>query len=199
MSRTACTEPQCLYRASVHVQSLSVCTEPQCLYRASVSVQSLSACTELQCLYRASVSVQSLSVCREPQCLYRASLPVQSLSVCTEPQCLYNGALYITLYNMGLYDVGTEKFTFYLFHCTPSYKKKHMDRTEIFGGISELAIGTSYLSNTFCNQSVFLNNGNVTRHSCVKSHEVCLNMDVRAEKSMCNVKCLLQKSHTCTA
>ena len=63
MSRTACTEPQCLYRASVHVQSLSVCTEPQCLYRASVSVQSLSACTELQCLYRASVSVQSLSVC----------------------------------------------------------------------------------------------------------------------------------------
>ena len=58
MGRTACTEPQCLYRTSVPVQSLSACTEPQCLYRASVPVQSLSACTEPQCLYRTSVPVQ---------------------------------------------------------------------------------------------------------------------------------------------
>jgi len=68
----------------------------------------------------------------------------------------------------------------------------------MFCGISELAIGKSYSSITFCNHSVFLNNGNVTRHSCVKSHEVCLNTNVTAEKSMCSVKCLLQKSQTCT-
>ena len=130
---------------------------------------------------------------------YTSTYPV-SRTACTEPQCLYDDALYITLYNMGLYDAGTETFNFYLFHRTPRYKKKkNMARTEIFGGISELAIGTSYLSITFCNQSIFLNNGNVTRHSCVKSHEMCLNMNVPAEKSMCNVKCLLQKSQTCTA
>jgi len=83
MGYTASTEPQCLYRASVPVQSLSACTEPQCQYRASVPVQSLSASTEPQGLYRASVPVQSLSASTEPQCLYRASVPVQSLSACT--------------------------------------------------------------------------------------------------------------------
>jgi len=92
-SLSACTEPQCLYRASVPVQSLSACTEPQCLYRASVPIQSLSAYTEPQCLYRASVPVQSLSACTEPQCLYRASVPVQSLSAYTEPQCLYRASV----------------------------------------------------------------------------------------------------------
>ena len=96
MGRTACTEPQCLYRASVPVQSLGACTEPRCLYRASVPVQSLSACREPRCLYRASVPVQSLGACTEPRYLYRASVPVQSLGACTEPQCLYKGALYLT-------------------------------------------------------------------------------------------------------
>jgi len=76
--------------------------------------------------------------------------------------------------------------------------KKKLDAAVIFCGISELAIGKSYISITFCNQPVFLNNGNVTGHSCVKSHEVCLNTKVTAEKSTCNVKCLLQKSQTCT-
>jgi len=36
---STCTEPQCLYRATVPVQSFSACTEPQCLYTAWVPVQ----------------------------------------------------------------------------------------------------------------------------------------------------------------
>jgi len=54
---------------------------------------------------------------------YTSTYPV-SRTACTEPQCLYDDALYITLYNMGLYDAGTETFNFYLFHRTPRYKKK---------------------------------------------------------------------------
>jgi len=37
------------------VQSLSACTDPQCLHRASVPVQILIACTEPQCLYKGSL------------------------------------------------------------------------------------------------------------------------------------------------
>ena len=69
-------------------------------------------------------------------------------------------------------------------------KNKHVDRTEIFCGISEFRIGKSLISITFCNQSVFLINVNVTRHSCVKSHEVRLNTNVTAEKSKCKLKYL---------
>ena len=65
MGRTACTEPQCLYRASVPVQysytstppmGRTACTEPQCLYSTAIpllplwavrSVQRLSACTRV--------------------------------------------------------------------------------------------------------------------------------------------------------
>ena len=105
MGRTACTKPQCLYRVSVPVQSLSACTEPQCLYRVSVPVQSLSACTEPQCLYTASVLVQNLSSCTEAQCLYRASVPVQSLSACTEPQCLYRASVPVQGFTLRFYNV----------------------------------------------------------------------------------------------
>jgi hypothetical protein len=105
MGRTACTEPQCLYTASVPVHSLSACTQPQCLCTASVPVHSLGACTQPRFLYTASVPVHSLSSCTQPQFLYTASVPVHSLSACTQPQCLYTasvpvhkGALYLYLY-----------------------------------------------------------------------------------------------------
>ena len=49
-----------------------------------------------------------------------------SRTACTEPQHLCKGALYLTLYNTGLYDMDIEKFTFYLFHRTPRYKNKKM-------------------------------------------------------------------------
>ena len=122
MGRTACREPQCLYKGALYHTSVPVqgCTLPY-----------LSACTRVhftlpQCLYKgalylASVPVQGcilpyLSACTRvhftlPQCLYKGALyltsvPVQGrtlpyLSACTRvqfplPQCLYKGALYLT-------------------------------------------------------------------------------------------------------
>jgi hypothetical protein len=46
MGRTACTEPQCLYKDALY---LSACTEPHCLYKGALY---RTACTEPQCLYK---------------------------------------------------------------------------------------------------------------------------------------------------
>jgi len=100
MDRTACTEPQCLYRTAIPllplwtvqpVQSLSACTVqlyfyspygPYGLHRASVPVQysytstppmDRTACTEPQRLYSTATPLFP----NRPYCLYRTSVPVQ--------------------------------------------------------------------------------------------------------------------------
>jgi len=107
MSRTARTEPQCLYSTAITLL----------LILAVRSVQSFSACTaEINIyspywpygLYRASVPVQysytspppiGRTVCTQPQCLYSRTIPllpllavwsVQSLSACTVELYLYS-------------------------------------------------------------------------------------------------------------
>jgi hypothetical protein len=86
MSRTACTEAQCLYSRAIPLFPLW----------AVRPVQRLSACTVQLYLYSP----------YEPYGLYRASVPVQyrytstapmGRTACTEPQCLYKGALYLTV------------------------------------------------------------------------------------------------------
>ena len=100
MSRTACSEPQCLYSIAIPllplwavqpVQSLSTCTVelylyspygPYGLYRASVPVQysytstppiGRTNCTEPQCLHSIAIPLLPIWAVR----------PVQSLSACT--------------------------------------------------------------------------------------------------------------------
>jgi hypothetical protein len=72
MGRTACTEPQCLYKGALYLTSVRVqwCTLPlrlpQCLYKGALYLYVyLSACTRLHF---------------------------------TLPQCLYKGALYLYVY-----------------------------------------------------------------------------------------------------
>jgi hypothetical protein len=121
MGRTACTEPQCLYKGALYLTSvpvqvctlpyLSACTGvhftlPQCLTRVQFS---LPQCLYKGALYLTSVPVQRgtlpyLSACTTvhftlPQCLTRVYFTY--LSACTGvhftlPQCLYKGALYLT-------------------------------------------------------------------------------------------------------
>jgi hypothetical protein len=98
MGRTACTEPQCLYKSALY---RTACTEPQCLYKSALY---RTACREPQCLYK---SALYRTACREPQCLYKSAL---YRTACTEPQCLYKSALYRTactepqcLYKSALY------------------------------------------------------------------------------------------------
>ena len=88
MGRTACTEPQCLYKGALYLTSVPVqgCTLPY-----------LSACTSVhftlpQCLYKGALYLTSVRV-------QGCTLPY--LSACTRvhftlPQCLYKGALYLT-------------------------------------------------------------------------------------------------------
>ena len=87
ITRTACTEPQCLYSKAIPLLHLW----------AVRPVQNLSACTVQLYLYSP----------YGPYGLYRASVPVQysytstppmDRTACTEPQCLYKGALYLTFY-----------------------------------------------------------------------------------------------------
>ena len=124
MDRTACTEPQCLYKAALYLYLyLYSPYGPYGLYRASVTVQGCTLPLPIPVhpygpygLYRASVPVQG---CTLPLPIPVLSLwavrPVQSLractsvhftftytstprmdsTVCTEPQCLYKGALYL--------------------------------------------------------------------------------------------------------
>jgi len=85
MSRTACTEPQCLYSTAIPLLPPWAVG----LYRASVPVQysytstppmSHTACTEPQCLYSRAVPLLPLW----------ALQPVQTLSVCTVQLYLYS-------------------------------------------------------------------------------------------------------------
>jgi len=80
MGRTACTEPQCLYKGALY---LYLTVE---LY--------LYSPYGLYGLYRASVSVQ---VCTLPLPYSRAIplLPTMGRTACTDPQCLYKDALYL--------------------------------------------------------------------------------------------------------
>ena len=106
ISRTSCTEPQCLYSTAIPLLPL-LAVQP---------VQNLSACTvqlylyspyRLYSQYRASVPVQysynsspliNRTACTEPQCLYSTAItllplltvqPVQNLSACTVQLYLY--------------------------------------------------------------------------------------------------------------
>jgi hypothetical protein len=83
IGRTACTEPQCLYKGALY---RTACTEPQCLYKSALY---RTASTEPQCVYKGALYRTAST---EPQCLYKGAL---YRAACTEPQCLYKGALYV--------------------------------------------------------------------------------------------------------
>ena len=88
MGRTACTEPQCLYKGALYLTSVPAqgCTLPY-----------LSVCTRVHF---------TLPQCLHKGALYLTSVPVQGctlpyISACTRVhftllQCLYKGALYLT-------------------------------------------------------------------------------------------------------
>jgi len=102
MSRTACTEPQCVYITAIPllplwavrpVESLSACTvelylySPQCLYSTAIP---LLPSVPVQYSYTSTPPMGS-TACTEPQCLYSTAIPllplwavrpVQSLSAC---------------------------------------------------------------------------------------------------------------------
>jgi len=96
MGRTACTEPQCLYKGALYLYLYlySSCgpyglysTEPQCLYKGALYLYLYlySPCgpyglysTEPQCLYKGALYLYLyLYSPYEPYGLYRASVPVQ--------------------------------------------------------------------------------------------------------------------------
>jgi len=79
MGRTACTEPQCLYKGALYLY-LYICSPygPYSLYRASVPVQ---GCT-------VPLPIPLLPVW--------AVQPVQSLSACTTVHCTFNFTSWIT-------------------------------------------------------------------------------------------------------
>ena len=106
MGRTACTEPQCLYKGALYLTVelyLYSSYGPYGLYRASVPVQgcTLPYSRALPLLPLWAVRpVQSLSACTRVhftlQYSYTSTPPV-GRTACTEPQCLYKGALYLTV------------------------------------------------------------------------------------------------------
>ena len=118
MGRTACTEPQCLYKGALYLYLtvelyLYYPYGPYGLYRASVPVQGCtlplpkSRAVPLLPLW-AVRPVQSLSVCTRVHFTFTyTSTPAMARTACTEPQCLYKGALYLYLYShygpYGLY------------------------------------------------------------------------------------------------
>jgi hypothetical protein len=85
MGRTACIEPQFLYKGALY---RTACTQPQFLYKGALY---RTACIEPQFLYKGALY---RTACTEPQCLYKGAL---YRTACTQPQCLYNGALYLYL------------------------------------------------------------------------------------------------------
>jgi len=122
MGRTACTEPQCLYKGALSLYLyLYFPYGPYGLYRASVSVQgctfplpipllplwavrpvqSLSACKMVHFNFTytstplwTARTVQSLSTCKTVHFNFTyTSNPPMDRTACTDPQCLYNGAL----------------------------------------------------------------------------------------------------------
>jgi len=110
MGRTACTEPQCLYKGALYLYLtvelyLYSPYGPYGLYRASVPVQ---GCT-LPLPYSRAMPllplwtvrpVQSLSACTRVHFAFTlqysyTSTPPMGRTACTEPQCLYKWTLYL--------------------------------------------------------------------------------------------------------
>jgi len=92
MSRTACTEPQCLYSRAIPLLTPrmggTACTEPQCLYSTA---KPLLPSVPVQYSYTSTLPM-GCTDCTEPQCLYSTATPllplwavrpVQNLSACT--------------------------------------------------------------------------------------------------------------------
>jgi len=86
MGRTACTEPQCLYKGALYLYRWSWNSRaiPLLPLWAIWPVQSLSACTRVHFTF---------TVGHETVDLYLYS--PMGRTACTEPQCLYKGALYL--------------------------------------------------------------------------------------------------------
>jgi hypothetical protein len=121
MGRTACTEPQCLYKGALYLYltvELYVYSPygPYGLYRASVPVQGctlplpysraipllpLSRAIPLLPLW-AVRPVQNLSACTRVHFTFTLQesympTPPLGLTASTEPQCLYKVAIYVTI------------------------------------------------------------------------------------------------------
>jgi len=101
MSRTACTEPQCLYKGTLYLYLYLY--SPYCpysLYRASVPVQGCTLTLPIPPLPLWAVQpVQSLSACTRVHFNFtNTSTPPIVRTACTERRCLYKGALYLYLY-----------------------------------------------------------------------------------------------------
>jgi len=111
MGRTACTEPQCLYKGApyLYLYLYSPCGQYG-LYRASVPVQGCNLPLPIPLLPLWTVRpVQSLSACTRVHLTftYTSTPPVDS-TACTESQCLYKGAPY--LYHLLTYGLDDPRF-----------------------------------------------------------------------------------------
>ena len=105
MGRTACTEPQCLYKGALYLTIelyLYSPYGPYGLYRASVPALGCtlpySRAIPLLPLW-AVRPAQSLSTCTRVHFSLQqsyTSTPPMGRTACTEPQCLYKGALYLS-------------------------------------------------------------------------------------------------------
>ena len=89
MGRTACTEPQCLYKGALYLLMP--------WSRKSIAIPLLptmgrTACTEPQCLYKGALY---LLVLWSRKSIPIPLLPTMGRTACTEPQCLYRGGLYL--------------------------------------------------------------------------------------------------------
>jgi len=101
MGRTACTEPQCLYKGARHLYLYIYSPYwPYGLYRASVPVQGCTSPLPVHLLPLLAVRpVQSLSACTRVHVTFTCtSIPPIGRTACTEPQCLYKGARHLYLY-----------------------------------------------------------------------------------------------------
>ena len=106
MGRTACTEPQCLYKGALYLTvelQLYSSYGPYDLYRALVPVQGCtlpySRAITLLPLWTVRPA-QSLSACARVHFTLQYSYnstPPMGRTACTETQCLYKGALYLTV------------------------------------------------------------------------------------------------------
>jgi len=98
MDRTACTEPQCLYKGALYLYLYPY--YPYGPYRASVPVQRCTLPLPIPLFPVWAVQpVQSLSACTTVHFTFTyTSTPPMGRTACTEPQCLYYGALYLYLY-----------------------------------------------------------------------------------------------------
>jgi len=110
MGRTACSEPQCLYKDALYlylIVELYLYSPygPYGLYRASVPVQGctlpLPYSRAIPLLHLWAVRpVQSLSACTRLHFTFTlqysyTSTPLMGCTACAEPQCLYKGDLYL--------------------------------------------------------------------------------------------------------